>query len=84
MFLIGDYFVQYLKNKKTLIALAILNLIPSNAALAQSASPERLNEVTRQGMHVMPFDLKQTQHLFTQTDIKKPKCQRGYGGKVVK
>jgi len=60
--------MQHLKNKKTLIAIAILNLTLSHAALAQSASPERLNEVTRRGMHVMPFDLKQTQHLFTQTD----------------
>ena len=60
--------MQYLNNKITLVATAILNLIPSHAALAQSASPERLNEVTQRGMHVMPFDLKQTQHLFTQTD----------------
>ena len=60
--------MQHLKNKKTLIAIAILNLIPSHAALAQSANPERLNEVTQRGMHAMPFDLKQTQHLFTQTD----------------
>ena len=60
--------MQYLNNKITLVATAILNLTLSHAALAQSASPERLNEVTQRGMHVMPFDLKQTQHLFTQTD----------------
>ena len=60
--------MQHLKNKKTLIAIAILNLTLSHAALAQSASPERLNEITQRGMHVMPFDLKQTQHLFTHTD----------------
>ena len=68
MFLIGDYFVQHPNNKITLIATTILSLTLSHTVLAQSASPERLNKVTRQGMHVMPFDLKQTQHLFTQTD----------------
>ena len=36
-------------------------------ALAQSVYPERLNEVTQRGMHVMPFDLKQTQHIFNKT-----------------
>ena len=60
--------MQYLNNKITLVATAILNLTLSHAALAQTASPERINEVTQRGMHVMPFDLKQTQHLFTQTD----------------
>lgn len=55
-------------NKLTLIATAILGLIITHAALAQPASSDRLNEVTQRGMHVMPFDLKQTQHLFNQTN----------------
>jgi hypothetical protein len=60
--------MQHPNNKITLVATAILSLTLSHATLAQSASPERLNEVTQRGIHVMPFDLKQTQHLFTQTD----------------
>lgn len=47
---------------------AILGLTLTHAALAQPASPERLNEVTQRGMHVMPFDLKQTQHIFDKTE----------------
>jgi hypothetical protein len=59
--------VQRLNTKVRLIATAILSLAITQAALAQPASPERLNEVTQRGMHVMPFDLKQTQHLFNKT-----------------
>jgi hypothetical protein len=60
--------MQHLNNKATLIVSAILGLILTHAALAQPASPERLNEVTQRGMHVMPFDLKQTQHIFNKTE----------------
>jgi hypothetical protein len=60
--------MQYLNTKITLIAAAILGLTLTQAALAQPASPERLNEVTQRGMHVMPFDLKQTQHVFDKTE----------------
>jgi hypothetical protein len=60
--------VQRLNTKVRLIATAILSLAITQAALAQPASPERLNEVTQRGMHVMPFDLKQTQHLFNKTE----------------
>jgi hypothetical protein len=67
-FLIGDYLVQHLNTKVTLIATAILGLTLTHAALAEPASPERLNEVTPRGMHIMPFDLKQTQHLFNKTE----------------
>jgi len=52
----------------SLCAAAILSLMLARPALAQTASPERLDEVTQRGMHVMPFDLKQTQHIFTKTD----------------
>ncbi|MFZ2168617.1 MAG: aspartate carbamoyltransferase [Methylococcaceae bacterium] len=55
-------------NKATLIATAIVGLTFIHAALAQPASPERLDEVARRGMHVMPFDLKQTQHFFNKTE----------------
>lgn len=60
--------MQHLNNKVTLIASAILGLTLTHAALAQPASPERLNEVTQRGMHVMPFDLKKTQHIFDKTE----------------
>jgi hypothetical protein len=60
--------MQHLNNKVTLIATTILGLTLTHAALAQPASPERLNEVTQRGMHVMPFDLKQTQHIFNKTE----------------
>jgi hypothetical protein len=60
--------MQYLNTKITLIATAILGLTLTQFALAQPASPERLNEVTQRGMHVMPFDLKQTQHIFNKTE----------------
>jgi hypothetical protein len=52
----------------SLFAAAILGLTLSQPTLAQTASPERLEEVTQRGMHVMPFDLKQTQHIFTKTE----------------
>lgn len=60
--------MQYLNTKVRLIATAILGLTITYAALAQPASSERLNEVTQRGMHVMPFDLKQTLHLFNKTE----------------
>jgi hypothetical protein len=60
--------MQHLNTNVRLIATTILSLILTQAALAQTASPERLNEVTQRGMHVMPFDLKQTQHLFNKTE----------------
>ena len=61
--------MQHLTTKITLIATAILGLTLTHAAWAQEpASPERLNEVTQRGMHVMPFDLKHTQHVFDKTE----------------
>ncbi|MGZ5030682.1 MAG: aspartate carbamoyltransferase [Methylobacter sp.] len=60
--------MQHLSNKVTLIATSIIGLTLTHAALAQPASPERLNEITRRGMHVMPFDLKQTKHIFNKTE----------------
>ena len=60
--------MQHLNAKLTLIATAILGLTLTHTVLAQPAGPERLNEVTQRGVHVMPFDLKQTQHIFTKTE----------------
>ncbi|BBA35079.1 cytochrome c family protein [Methylocaldum marinum] len=41
--------------------------LPATAP-AQTASPERIEEVAKRGAEVMPFDLKQTQHIFTKTE----------------
>lgn len=60
--------MQHLNTRMTLIVSAILGLALTHTALAQPASPERLDEVTQRGMHVMPFDLKQTQHVFDKTE----------------
>ena len=60
--------MQHLNTKMTLIATAILGLTITHATWAQPASPERLNEVTQRGMHVMPFGLKKTQHVFDKTE----------------
>jgi len=48
-------------------AFALLGLNLTNTVLAQPATPERLQEITQRGIQVMPFDLKQTQHLFIKT-----------------
>lgn len=47
---------------------ALLGLLVAQPSLAQTAASERLEEVTERGMHVMPFDLKLTQHIFTKTE----------------
>jgi predicted restriction endonuclease len=52
----------------SLFATAILGLVLTQSALAQTANPERLEEVTQRGTHVMPFDHKQTQHIFNKTE----------------
>lgn len=51
----------------SLVAANLLVLTLSPPVYAQVASPERLQEITQHGMHVMPFDLKQTRHIFTKT-----------------
>ena len=60
--------MQHLNNKVTLFATAIVGGSLTHTALALTASTERLKEVTQRGMHVMPFELKQTQHLFNKTE----------------
>lgn len=52
----------------SIFASVIIGLTLTQPVLAQTASPERLKEVTQRGMHVMPFDLKQTQHIFNKTE----------------
>jgi len=36
--------------------------------MAQTTNPERIDEIAQRGAHVMPFDLMQTQHIFTKTE----------------
>lgn len=55
-------------NSITVLAPALLGLILSQTVCAQTASQERLQEITERGKHVMSFDLGQTQHIFTKTE----------------
>lgn len=44
-------------------------LLLAGPSMAQTpASPDRLDEVTERGRHVMPFHLDRTQHIFNQTE----------------
>jgi len=56
------------KQPISLFAATLIGLVLSQSTFAQAATPERLEEVTQRGMHVMPFDLKQTQHIFSKTE----------------
>jgi len=60
--------MRYVKKQSLLFAAAIFSLLLTASATAQSVSPERLKEITQRGEHVMPFDLKQTQHIFSKTE----------------
>jgi hypothetical protein len=60
--------MQHLNTRITLITTAILGLTLSHSALSQAAGPERMDEVRQRGMHVMPFNLEQTQHIFNKTE----------------
>jgi hypothetical protein len=53
---------------KSWLTAALAGLMVAQPSLAQTATPERLKEVTEHGRHVMPFDLKLTQHIFTKTE----------------
>jgi hypothetical protein len=59
--------MSFAKQLLSLVAATLFVLALSPSAFAQVASPERLQEITQHGMHVMPFDLKETQHIFTKT-----------------
>jgi hypothetical protein len=59
--------MSFAKQLLSLVAATLFVLALSPSAFAQDASPERLEEITQHGMQVMPFDLKQTRHIFTKT-----------------
>jgi hypothetical protein len=60
--------MSFTKQPITLLAAALFGLVLSQPSYSETASPERLKEVTQRGVHVMPFDLKQTQHIFNKTE----------------
>lgn len=43
-------------------------LITTPIIAAEKADEKRLDEVAERGMHVMPFDLEKTTHIFSKTD----------------
>lgn len=45
----------------------LLSVMIAIPAMAQAPSPRRVDEVAKRGAAVMPFDLKQTQHIFVKT-----------------
>ncbi len=54
-------------NPKTAGAL-LLSAATLSAHAQAPASPQRLDEVTERGKHVMPFHLEKTQHIFQKTE----------------
>jgi len=58
----------FAKQPISLFAVAVFGLALSQPGYSETASPERLKEITQRGMHVMPFDLEQTQHIFNKTE----------------
>lgn len=50
------------------ITLLALVLISTNVFAIESASEARLDEVVSRGVHVMPFDLEKTLHVFTKVE----------------
>ncbi len=55
-------------NKIVLFSSVLLSLISSPLVPAQTASSERQKEISERGSHVMPFELAQTQHIFSKTE----------------
>ena len=54
--------------KQISLTLLLALLIPVSAQAAEKTDDARLDEVSRRGAHVMPFDLEQTTHVFTKTE----------------
>lgn len=51
------------------LSMMILSLLAINPSYAvEKASEERLDEVAQRGVHVMPFDLELTTHIFSKTE----------------
>lgn len=54
--------------RKSIILLLWFYVFSCTAYAVGSASTERLDEVAKRGVHVMPFDLEKTLHIFNKTD----------------
>ncbi len=54
--------------KKSIIYFLLACAFCSTAAAEPAATAERINEVAGRGVHVMPFDLEKTLHIFNKTD----------------
>jgi hypothetical protein len=54
--------------KRLSISLSTLIFIVFSAQAVEKASEERLDEVAKQGAHIMPFSLEQTLHVFLKTE----------------
>lgn len=54
-------------NQLVTVIFLLAFLLPVSIAAAP-ADEKRLNEVVERGVHVMPFDLEKTVHVFTKTD----------------
>ena len=50
-----------------IILFSILSSISSSAYAIEKANEKRLDEVVRRGIHVMPFDLELTTHIFSKS-----------------
>lgn len=58
----------HVNKQRSLFISVIFGLITATSTMVQAASPQRVEEVAQRGAHVMPFDLKQTQHIFSKTE----------------
>ena len=47
------------------LALSVLLIAASSSVISEEATEARLDEIARKGRHVMPFNLEQTLHVFT-------------------
>jgi hypothetical protein len=59
--------MRHIKQRSPLVT-AMLGIFIASPVTAQTTSPERIDEVAERGAHVMPFDLKKTQHIFNKTN----------------
>lgn len=55
-------------NKPFIATFLLVFLVPATIDAAEPADDKRLDEVAERGVHVMPFDLEKTTHIFTKTE----------------
>ena len=57
-----------MRHLTTCLLALLLSMTAFAVAATEPASPARLGEVAERGMHVMPFDLEKTTHVFSKTN----------------